>query len=72
MQAQFGGKYPHLFRGLGAGLSRADFFCSDQRMSCRSLVEAIGGALATVLMSDVPAFALEPAKTVPAHQSDER
>lgn len=54
-----------------AGLSRAAFF--DSPTKCPAVPS--GGdwvALATVLMSDVPAFALEPAKTDPAHQSDER
>lgn len=70
MQAQFGGKYPHLFRGSRL-VSLAPLF--DSPAKCPAVPS--GGdwvALATVLMSDVPAFALKPAKTDPAHQSDER
>lgn len=70
MQAQLAANTRTSFVGRGWSLSRRFF---DSPTKCRAgPFWSDWVALARVLMSDVPAFALEPAKTDPAHQSDER
>ncbi|NRQ18457.1 metal-dependent hydrolase family protein [Ensifer sesbaniae] len=68
MQARFGGKYQHLVHGEGCACHTPIFAQINARiseqMSRRSLLKGIAGALATVSIGDVPAFASDPAKPI--------